>query len=175
MFRLITVLCASFVLAANSAHSQSSPPNSDQAKRIQMLVDRAAELVNAKGKEAFSEFRQRGSDWFSGDTYIFAYAPDGTVVLNPAFPAREGHAYHGETDKKGEGFSRRDHEDCTDKRIGMDRLLATEARTDRTVAEVELRQGCESRGDRCNWRRLLSPMSAAKVHLTQCARCMMGR
>ena len=92
MFRLIIVICASFVLASNSAYSQSSPPNSDQAKRIQMLVDRAAELVNTKGKEAFSEFRQRGSAWFSGDTYIFAYAPDGTVVLNPAFPAREGRA-----------------------------------------------------------------------------------
>jgi len=104
MFMLITVLCASFGLAANSAYSQSSPPNSDQAKRIQMLVDRAAELVNAKGKEAFSEFRQRGGDWFSGDTYIFAYAPAGTVVLNPAFPAREGHASHGETDKKGKAF-----------------------------------------------------------------------
>jgi len=104
MFRLITIICASFVLAANSAYSQSSPPNSDQAKRIQMLVDRAAELVNTKGKEAFSEFRQRGSEWFSGDTYIFAYAPDGTVILNPAFPAREGHAYHGEKDRKGKAF-----------------------------------------------------------------------
>jgi len=39
-----------------------------------------------------------------GDTYIFAYAPDGTVVLNPAFPAREGRAYHGEQDKKGKAF-----------------------------------------------------------------------
>ena len=104
MFRLITTICASFVLAANSAYSQSSPPNSDQAKRIQMLVDRAAKLVNTKGKEAFSEFRRRGSEWFSDDTYIFAYAPDGTVVLNPAFPAREGHAYHGEKDKKGQPF-----------------------------------------------------------------------
>src|SRR5690349_20820277 len=98
MLRLITVICALFILATNSAYSQSSPPNSDQAKRIQMLVDRAAELVNAKGKEAFSEFRKRGSEWFSGETYIFAYAPDGTVVLNPAFPAREGHTYHGEKD-----------------------------------------------------------------------------
>jgi len=103
MFRLI-IMCASFVLAANSAYSQSSPPNSDQAKQVQMLVDRAAELVNTKGKEAFTEFRQRGSEWFSGDTYIFAYAPDGTVLLNPAFPAREGRAYHGEKDKKGKAF-----------------------------------------------------------------------
>ena len=104
MFRLITIICASFVLAASSAYSQSSPPTSEPAERIKILVVRAAELVNSKGKEAFSEFRQRGSEWFSGDTYIFAYAPDGTVVLNPAFPAREGRAYHGETDKKGKAF-----------------------------------------------------------------------
>ena len=104
MFRFIAIICVSFLLAANSAYSQSSPPSSDQAKRIQMLVDRAAELVNTKGKEAFTEFRQRGSEWFSGDTYIFAYAPDGTVVLNPAFPAREGHSYHGEKDKRGKAF-----------------------------------------------------------------------
>ena len=104
MFRFIAIICVSFLLAANSAYSQSSPPSSDQAKRIQMLVDRAAELVNTKGKEAFTEFRQRGSEWFSGDTYIFAYAPDGTLVLNPAFPAREGHSYHGEKDKKGKAF-----------------------------------------------------------------------
>ena len=129
MFRLVTIICASFVLAANFAYSQSSPPSSDQAKRIKILVDRAAELVNSKGKEAFSEFRQRGSEWFSGDTYIFAYAPDGTVVLNPAFPTREGHAYHGEKDKKGKIFSRRDYKDRADKGIGMGRLLATEART----------------------------------------------
>src|SRR5262245_61619511 len=25
--------------------------------------------------------------------YVFAYAPDGTVLLNPAFPSREGRAY----------------------------------------------------------------------------------
>ena len=104
MSRLITILCASFVLAATSAYAQSSPPNSDQAKRIQTLVDKAAALVDSKGKNAFTEFRQRGSEWFSGDTYIFAYAPDGTVVLNPAFPAREGHAYHGEKVKKGKAF-----------------------------------------------------------------------
>ena len=64
MLRLITVICASLVLAANSAYSQASPPNSDQAKRIQMLVDRAAELVNTKGKEAFSEFRKRKASGF---------------------------------------------------------------------------------------------------------------
>jgi cytochrome c len=74
MFRLITIIYA-FALAANAAYSQSSPANSDQAKQIQVLVGRAAELVNTKGKEAFTEFRQRGSEWFSGDIYIFAMLP----------------------------------------------------------------------------------------------------
>jgi len=55
--RLISVVCGSALILATAAYSQSSPPNSDQAKRIQMLVDRAAELVDTKGKEALSEFR----------------------------------------------------------------------------------------------------------------------
>src|SRR5262249_36832716 len=49
-------------------------------------------------------FRKPGSEWFSGDLYIFSYAPDGTVLLNPAFPAREGNNYHGEKDRKGKAF-----------------------------------------------------------------------
>ena len=138
MFRLI-IICASFVLAANSAYSQSSPPNSDQAKGIQILVDRAAELVNTKGKEAFSEFRRRGSEWFSGDTYIFAYAPDGTVVLNPAFPALEGRAYHGEQDKKGKAFHDQILKVAKTKGSGWVDYWLPKPRTDRTVAEMELR------------------------------------
>src|SRR5262249_9345502 len=51
-----------------------------------------------------AEFRERGSEWWSGDVYVFAYAPDGTVRLSPAVPAREGRAYHGEKDKKGKAF-----------------------------------------------------------------------
>src|SRR6185312_7608033 len=39
-------------MPVSSVDSQSAPPDSDQAKRIQMLVDRATKLVNAKGKEA---------------------------------------------------------------------------------------------------------------------------
>ena len=67
-------------------------------------MNKAAALVESKGKAAFTEFRQRGSEWWSGDVYVFAYSPDGTVILNPAFPGREGRAYHGEKDKKGKAF-----------------------------------------------------------------------
>jgi cytochrome c len=92
------------VVASQSVSAQDQPPSPVEAKRIEALVDKAAALVEIKGKAAFSEFRERGSKWWSGNVYIFAYAPDGTVLLNPAFPTREGHSYHGETDKKGKAF-----------------------------------------------------------------------
>jgi cytochrome c len=106
MFRR-TLMCAvvATVLVAGSVGAQPSPPNSEEAKRIEALVNKAAALVDAKGKAALSEFRERGSEWWSGDVYVFAYAPDGAVILNPAFPAREGRASHGEKDKKGKAFN----------------------------------------------------------------------
>jgi cytochrome c len=39
-------------------------------------VNKAAVIVDAKGKAALSEFREKGSEWFSGELYVFAYAPD---------------------------------------------------------------------------------------------------
>jgi hypothetical protein len=91
-------------LFGQSVWSQERPPLSPEAERIEALVSKAATLVNAKGKAAFPEFRQRGSEWWSGNVYVFAYAPDGTVLLNPAVPSREGKAYPGERDKKGKLF-----------------------------------------------------------------------
>ena len=104
MFKQVILICTSLILAAGSANSQQSPPTSEKAKQIEALVNKAAAIVDAKGKVALSEFRERGSEWWSGDVYVFAYSPDGTVILNPAFPAREGRAYHGEKDKKGKAF-----------------------------------------------------------------------
>ena len=104
MLRQIILICVSLILAANSASSQQSAPNSEKAKQIEALVNKAAALVDTKGKAALSEFRERGSEWWSGDIYVFAYSPEGIVILNPAFPAREGRAYHGELDKKGKAF-----------------------------------------------------------------------
>ena len=92
------------IVSSQSGWSQGLPPASAEAKRIEALVNKAAALVERKGMAAFVEFRQRGSEWWSGDVYVFAYAPDGTVILNPAFPAREGRAYHGEKDRKGKAF-----------------------------------------------------------------------
>jgi hypothetical protein len=104
MLRRTLLLSMLATLFGQSVWSQERPPLSPEAERIEALVSKAATLVNAKGKAAFPEFRQRGSEWWSGNVYVFAYAPDGTVLLNPAVPSREGKAYPGERDKKGKLF-----------------------------------------------------------------------
>ena len=98
------LIMALALISSQSAVAQDQPPSSPEAKRIEALVNKAAALVDANGKPALSQFREHGSEWWSGEVYVFAYAPDGTVLLNPAFPAREGRAYHGDKDKKGKAF-----------------------------------------------------------------------
>jgi hypothetical protein len=92
------------MLGTTMAMAQSSPPSSPGAREVEALVNKAAILVNAKGKTAFPEFRTKGSEWFHGDTYLFAYDLKGNVLLNPAFPAREGTNVHGQKDANGKLF-----------------------------------------------------------------------
>ena len=92
------------LLVTTLANSQSSPPPSPQARQTEALVNRAATLIDAKGKAALSEFRVKGSEWFYGDTYLFAYDLRGNVLLNPAFPAREGTNVSGQKDANGKLF-----------------------------------------------------------------------
>ena len=44
-------------LGATSAMAQSSPPPSSKAQETEALVNKAAALIDAKGRAAFSEFR----------------------------------------------------------------------------------------------------------------------
>jgi cytochrome c len=97
MFKEIVVCTALVAMAmANPASAQQSPPTSEQAKKIEALVNNAAALVEKQGKAAFSEFRKRDSEWWSGNTYLFAYDINLNVLLNPAFPKREGTNPRGE-------------------------------------------------------------------------------
>jgi cytochrome c len=93
-----------FMVLSPSAWPEERPPASPEARRIETLVKKAAALVDEKGKTALNEFRQPNSEWWSGNLYVFAYAADGTVLLNPATPSREGKAFHGELDKNGKAF-----------------------------------------------------------------------
>jgi len=94
------VLAGLFGTAA-PAFSQQSPPPSEQAKKVEALVEKAAALVNSKGKAAFAEFRKEGSEWRFGETYLFAYDMGLNVLLVAAFPQNEGKNQKGKTDANG--------------------------------------------------------------------------
>lgn len=98
------VITVAMMAISGSACSQQSPPASEHVRRIEALVNKAAALVESRGKAAFSEFRKRESEWWFGDTYVFAYDQDLNVLLNPAFPKREGTNPRGETDVNGKAF-----------------------------------------------------------------------
>jgi cytochrome c len=100
MMMALAVL-ASLAIAA-PVWAQNAPPPSEEAKRIETLVNKAAALVEKQGKAAaFVQLRTRDSEWWSGNTYLFAYDQNLNVLLNPAFPKREGANVHGQTDANG--------------------------------------------------------------------------
>jgi len=98
------VVSAGLLGAASLAFSQSSPPASERADQVKALVNKAAVLIDDKGKAAFAQFRVKGSEWFHGDTYLFVYDLHANVLLNPAFPAREGTNVAGQKDANGKLF-----------------------------------------------------------------------
>ena len=79
-----------FLALTSPVFSQQAPPPSEKAKQTEALVNKAAALIDQNGKAAFAEFRKKDSEWFHGDTYLFAYDMKANVLLNPAFPQREG-------------------------------------------------------------------------------------
>ena len=68
---ILLVAGALSTLAARNATAQTPELELPKAKSVVALVDKAVALVESKGKAAFADFRQKGSEWFSGDTYIF--------------------------------------------------------------------------------------------------------
>jgi cytochrome c len=98
--------CTALVMMAmvNPVNAQQSPPTSEKSKQIEALVNRAAALIESKGKAVFSEFRKKDTEWFSGDTYLFVYDLKSNVLLNAAFPAREGTNTTGQKDANGKLF-----------------------------------------------------------------------
>jgi signal transduction histidine kinase len=90
-----------FLGASSPGFSQQSPPESPKAKQIVALVDKAAALIDRKGKSVFPEFRKSGSEWRSGDTYLFVNDMKAIALLNVAFPKLEGTDESGLKDAKG--------------------------------------------------------------------------
>jgi len=96
MYQLLAVLCAACVLAQPAVSATA------EEKRLIAFVTRAAALVETRGSaKAFEEFRKPGSEWFHDDTYLFAYDMELNVLLNPAYPEREGRNLAGQHDARG--------------------------------------------------------------------------
>jgi len=73
------------------ATADRDAPQSEKARHIASLVDKAAGLIQEQGQAAaFAEFRKKGTIWFTGDFYIFADDIAGNVLLNPPSPQNEG-------------------------------------------------------------------------------------
>lgn len=84
----------------------AEPPPSKEAKQIVALVDKAAALIERKGKDAFPEFKKKNSDWYKGETYVFVDDINGTVLVNPPAPELEGKNLIDMKDAKGKALIR---------------------------------------------------------------------
>lgn len=70
------------------------------------LVDRAAALVETRGKDAFPELRDKTGPFVFMDTYVFVDTKDGVEVVNPAYPSLEGKNIRELRDAKGRAIAR---------------------------------------------------------------------
>ena len=104
MLKLVILTALAAITMTRPVGAQESPPTSEQAKRIEAMVTKAAALVEAHGKAAFAQFRVRDSEWWFGNTYLFVYDNAYNVLLNPAFPQREGTNVRGDKDANGKLF-----------------------------------------------------------------------
>jgi signal transduction histidine kinase len=73
---------------------------------IEDVVNRAGTLIAERGKEAFAQLRDKTGPFVFMDTYVFVDTPDGTELVNPAFPSLEGRNLIDLKDLKGRAVVR---------------------------------------------------------------------
>lgn len=105
MFRiLLSLFAVSALTVAGPAWAQSDPTQTQEAAAVETFVNRAADLIEAKGKAAFAEFRKPGSSWRQGELYLFVSDVEGTVLFHGVDPSREGKNWLEERDADGRQF-----------------------------------------------------------------------
>ncbi len=75
--------------AATPSSSLDQAYEQEETRNLVVLVNDAADLVQAKGEKGFEELSVAGSRWRQGDTYIFVLDPQGNMLVHPD-PALEG-------------------------------------------------------------------------------------
>lgn len=106
LYRGVLILLGVVCLLASPGFSATPEPKSEQAKPIKALVDKAAALIERKGKDAFPEFKKKDSEWYKGETYVFVDDMNGTALVNPPAPEIEGRNLIDMKDAKGKAFVR---------------------------------------------------------------------
>jgi cytochrome c len=99
-----TIIAVVFVSAVTFAAGPET--QSPRAKEVKALVDRAARVIDNKGKEAFPEFKKKGGEWFKGDTYLFVADMKGVTLMNAGFPDEDGQNRLDFKDANGKAFIR---------------------------------------------------------------------
>ena len=99
------IVCGVIWLFFPAAFS-ADPAQSKESKQIVALVDKAAALTESKGKAAFPEFKEKGSEWLKGETYIFIADMNGTILMHPANPELETKSILDLKDANGKAFMR---------------------------------------------------------------------
>lgn len=95
--RATTTAVLLLAVARASAASYDQPAT----QALVELVNAAAGLVASRGSDAFSNLREPGSRWRQGEQYVFVDDPDGTELVNGAYPSLEGKNLAGERDLRG--------------------------------------------------------------------------
>ncbi|GMH78935.1 hypothetical protein TL16_g13032 [Triparma laevis f. inornata] len=84
--------------------SDPSPdPNDPRVDETIKLVRSAADLLNDKGTAAYPTLRT-SLEYRHGETYVFIYNLNCTILFNAASPQKEGHNTHNLTDSNGYKF-----------------------------------------------------------------------
>jgi cytochrome c len=99
--RLLTLI---LVLAVCAPLLATDAPQTPEAKHIVDLVNKAAALLEQKGKDAFPEFRVKDGEWFKGNTYIYVYDLNGTMLCNPPYAGFEGKNLIAIKDQNGKAY-----------------------------------------------------------------------
>lgn len=73
---------------------------------IEDVVNRAAEMVKARGKAAFDQLRDKHGSFYFMDTYVFVDTPEGVELVNPANSYLEGKNISDLKDAKGKTVAR---------------------------------------------------------------------
>ena len=78
------------VVASDTGPGNLSQYTYEDTKRLVLLVEDAAALMEREGENAFSQFAKSGSKWLNDKYYIFVYTADGTNVFHPIEPSFVG-------------------------------------------------------------------------------------